>query len=261
MKVEHLFERTRSSHPAGEIAALFKRLAFKHVYIPKWYQMSDEKNIMSFEEWREHKFQHDFGLDVKSTDPQRVSGITEELIELGIAAGEINKLEDKENQRNEMKKWLTPILHKLGWFLFRVGRYTFIDPIKQDVIAVPSKLYHFSLVWNKDSILRKGLLPKRGNYEDDFMYPPRVHVLTKRNEGPMRELAMHVLNHGRDIEDVYHNGLAHPPLAIFEIDTSKLNKGTKFYEDVSVDNGAWTYTHIPPTALKLIKEDEFHEDE
>lgn len=260
MKVEHLFERTRSSQSADVVASLIKRLAFKHEYTRQRYNKSDEKNVMSFEEWQEHKLDRDFDLSKKSSDPERVAADTAALIDLGVTLGKVNKLDDLENQRRGMKKWLNIILKPLGWFVFRIDRSTYMDPIKQQPIPISSKLYHFSLVWNKDSILRKGLLPKRGEYDDDFMYPPRVHVLTKFKEGEMRELAMHVLNHGRSIEDVYHNGLARPPLAIFEIDTAKLNRGTKFYEDASVDNGAWTYTHIPASALKLIHEDEFEED-
>lgn len=252
------------SRPPTEIESLIKRLAYKHVYTRDRYELDvDNKAVMDYDEWQLARFERDFDVNVKDTDPKRVSVDLKGLIEIAIKLNKTRSNYSKQEQISDVKDWVASLVKPLGWFIFRVARtYLVLDPVAQEPIAVPKKLYHFSAVWNKDSILKKGLIPSGGNkYDEDFMYPSRVHVLLAKNIGDIHELAMHIFNHGRSAEDVYHTGMHGVPIVVFEIDVSKLNKGTKFYEDISVKDGAWTYTHIPPQALRVIYEDEYEKDD
>jgi RNA:NAD 2'-phosphotransferase (TPT1/KptA family) len=137
-----------------------------------------------------------------------------------------------------------------------------LDPLKQQPIQVPATIYHVSSLQNKDRILKKGLIPSKGSrYNKDFMYPPRVHVFLDRDFDALKALAIRIFNYGRSTKNVYRAGHDDFPVVIFGIETDKLRPGTKFYEDASVENGAWTYTHIPPEALYVAYEDEDEEED
>lgn len=152
-----------------------------------------------------------------------------------------------------------------GWYVPEVRNSRsyisiFFRPLAYSpIIRLPKFLYHFSALSNKGQILRKGLLPRRGQYGTDFMYPPRVHLLSKYDLGSINELATSIFSHGsgQSIESQYHDGVdgADMPIVVFKIDTARLLRGTKVYRDPSVENGVWTYTHIPPATLSVVYED------
>lgn len=57
-----------------------------------------------------------------------------------------------------------------------------------------------------------------------------------------------------DVMDIYYSGLkGTDTYVVLQIDTSKIKKGTKFYLDQRYGKskkGIWTYSNIPPEAIK-----------
>jgi len=107
---------------------------------------------------------------------------------------------------------------------------------------VPSTIYHLALKKNIPSIRRKGLIPMKGRQHGVSLrgYPDRIYFATS--------LSM--------IQDLYEGFVSRQPdeegeYGVISVDTHKLRKGTKFYEDPELPyrSGLWTYTHIPANAI------------
>ena len=165
------------------------------------------------------------------------------------------------NKKSKITKALNVLLKPLGWFVRKVsktlrGLDVYLSPLTYQPEVLPPYIYHFSAVFNKERILRKGILPRKGRYEQDFMYPPRVHALKEYNLSEIQQLADAIFTHGAGAEDYYNGNVELFPIIVFRIDTAKLRKGTVFYRDPFVKDGLWTYTHIPPNALTVQYEDE-----
>jgi hypothetical protein len=125
-----------------------------------------------------------------------------------------------------------------------------IEPNYGKPAKLPRYVYHVSSAWQKGRILNKGLVPSKGSKES-YLYPPKVFVAAKYDEQYLFDLWTAISNYYTGIEDMYHNGGIQEPMVIFKIDTTKLNKGTRFYPDADAKNALWTYTHIPPAALSV----------
>lgn len=256
MKVHHLFEKTVKSTAPEQVKRQLFNMAIKYLYTQEEYDRSPASKRMPYKEWQIARFEKDFDVTIKDTDPWRIGVNRKGLIELGIKLGKINKLDPDQSQNWDLEEWLGALLKSAGWFLFRIrNKIVLLDPISQQAIEVPDKIYHVTASRNATRILKKGLLPSRGKYDDDFKYPARVHVYLTRDFVGMRELAYSIMNYGVSSEDAYYGADNSELVTIFEIDTTKLNKGTRFYTDISVQDGAWTYSHIPPEALTVVHED------
>lgn len=179
---------------------------------------------------------------------------------------EVTKIEgfDSGDAKAKLVELLAQVIKPLGWFVRRIdfnrylSTYTlYLGPLQYKQLEIKRYLYHFSMIDNKERILRKGLIPKKGSYGTDFMYPARVHLLTKLDMDYIQQLAFTIFTHGTfsGPEDEYYSKKEIPPIVIFKIDTTKLRPNTKFYRDPLVKDGAWTYTHIPPQALSVKYED------
>lgn len=262
MKLQDLHEATSRSAEPTEVEAVLKRWFIKNVFKADYKEVDVDYHFMNLTEWQQHKWDqlrfnsHKLrcGIDLRRAhhflNHENVRGL--------------DRHPEGREWREKIEELFNNLLKPLGWFVFSVSNYSFtFDPIKQDTVNVPAKLYHFSPFWTKDSILKKGLIPKgaNGKYEDDYKYPPRVHLYTKWDRESMSILALHIFNHGMGIETMYHSGFQHTPVVYYEIDTSKLRRGTKFYQDVSVADGVWTYTHIPPEAISVKDEDPVPEED
>jgi hypothetical protein len=129
---------------------------------------------------------------------------------------------------------------KWGWFIRWIQDVTYksfgnivrLEPFFGELLdPVPRYLYHFSGSENRDKILGRGLLPKKGSYWHYNQYPPSVFLTLKPSK------------------DAFGT--------TFIIDTTKLRPGTKFYLDpgwssrYGKETGVFTYTHIPPEAISI----------
>lgn len=246
---------------------LLKTLYLRDLY-KEWPKAPHTGAWVSYNEWRKIKLAlWDFSMHLKQPVPE---------IDLEVPRWEVHDylklgryVDEDEKPLSKLTHSLNELMKGLGWYVRKAFRNSqhyilYLSPVEYAPQAVPKYLYHFSSLPNKERILRKGLLPKIGRYDRDFMYPPRVHCLTELDLTYLRALAFNIFNHGDmpSIETIYHGGAAayEMPLVIFRVDTAKLRKGTKFYKDPSVKNGVWTYTHVPPEALAVEHEDVFSEE-
>lgn len=111
-------------------------------------------------------------------------------------------------------------------------------------VQVGAKVYHWTLSENVGAILRKGLTPRADKKLED--YPPRVYLV--KTIADAEKLKPAFLSFGQDVEDAYRG--AYNDLSLLEIDVSKFK--ANYYDDVN-SNGVWTYSWIPPQAIKVFK--------
>lgn len=190
----------------------------------KSLEIGEYKDI-SFSQWKEFDADSNF----------HTSRITEDSIELSIRKFIIDLI------HGDIEKVLNDISKKYGYYLsyssttsLNFNYFRFRKFYGEILEKIPKKLYHFSHSENEKRILSKGLIPKKGEIKI-FQYPPSVFLAT-------------------DLKAV--KNLLFPdgdPYTIFEIDTNKLKKGTKFFIDPDAPNSIRTFTHIPPQAIKKLK--------
>ena len=154
---------------------------------------------------------------------------------------------------------LNQIVPKYGWFvLTRKNKNTwwFAPNYNELVVNVPKILYHVSPNYNAEKILKKGLFPKVGNKHDEFdeygkrLYKPRIYLTSDLDEAEQLSMAFQ----GDQIYNAQMRNKTHQNYYyVFQIDTTKLLKGTKFYNDpeMNTGNSMWTYSRIPPNAVSL----------
>lgn len=111
-------------------------------------------------------------------------------------------------------------------------------------------LYHLTDANLTATIQKQGLKPEHKRVE--WGYPDRVYVF--RNKRELEE----GLRYNKEAWSEGGRTLTRTRnVVIFQIDTSKLRKGTKFHIDrdwqIGSETGAWyTYTHIPPEAISVL---------
>ena len=136
---------------------------------------------------------------------------------------------------------VTNRIAKYGWFRSRMDQvynspYASVTyaPNYNTEIVVSGNVYHLGPRSMEERILRKGLIPRSdGAKRFGRIYPPRVFVFLS-------------------LQAAENQFFISGDLTLFEIDTSKLRRGTKFFEDTWVTEAAYTYTHIPATALNVV---------
>lgn len=119
------------------------------------------------------------------------------------------------------------------------------DPIYQDSIKDIIKrwrfLYHISPAINKDSILKKGLLPFSKNGK--FDYPPRVHLLKPSlSDSQLRSIA-------RQLYDSDNSPDNNGTYCLFQIDVNKLPDEIDFFFDPRFEKGVYTKQEIPKESI------------
>ncbi len=124
-------------------------------------------------------------------------------------------------------------------------------------VQPPQFLYRFEVTGQEQRILKRGFTPKKGDNEM-WQYPPRVYLFTTYNLSKIREIAFHMINVDMSPEDIYYGDGHSLPITVYQVDTTKLNKGIKFFADLDAqkENAVWTYSNIPPQAISIIHQDE-----
>lgn len=255
-----------------QFAKFLKNLFLKRVFNRENYDSENppvgihyKNGQKSFEDWQNNLF-NDF-VDIREHDEDDpfvsvkfngASWIHKDILEHLIG----RKIEEPDNwHQNDFafEKELDKLVKSTGWeFSGKNNRwYTFSKSgVGKTVSSIPKTLYHFSAYWNKDRILKKGLIPKSVKDRDNFRYSERIFLLKDYKLDSIKELAFYVHNYDND-----HDIPEDIPIVVFAIDTSKLRPGTKFYEDSGHPGAIWTKTHIPAEAIKVKYEDEIPKDE
>jgi hypothetical protein len=253
---------TRKSIKAQQVAELLTGWIKKNILTEKRKKEDVDHHFMSLEEWQDFLLDRlklaEFSDHVafqRAPFEQLMAGVTRKLFGL-----EIWEWQDANTRAEVLERWLNKMFNQHGWFVASRSSKYVLEALKyQEQVTPPPKLYHFSPFYNKDRIVRKGLIPKGTNdgRHSDFKYPPRVFLLKEMDMPMIRELAYHIFNQDIGIEKLYYGGAdMNMPLVIFEINVASCRPGTKFFQDSAEENAVWTYTHIPPAALKIVHEDE-----
>lgn len=138
-----------------------------------------------------------------------------------------------------------------GWYLNRKDYddnssavYVF-EPSHGEKKGTPSTVYHVAPSEITDRISRVGLVPNTPQssksssaFKANRFYPNRVYVATSV------ELASALKQRfERDEKKSY---------VVFKIDTEKLARGTKFYQDSEESDSLYTYSSVPPKAVSRL---------
>ena len=156
-----------------------------------------------------------------------------------------------------IKKDIPQWLERRGWYLKDVksigGFQTYYcETVIGERLQVPHFLYHIGPTHKKKKILNRGLYSQKQSREG-YSHKGRVYLVSK--EG-IDELFMGLQQHDWGTE---RDGTEY---SVFKIDTAKLPKGIKFYRDPDLkDHGYYTYTHIPPQAIKFKEDLEYIEEQ
>lgn len=152
--------------------------------------------------------------------------------------------------RNHMQ-----IVERYGWhLLISDGSKWSIAPNYTTRISneqLPRYVYHLTPHENVEKILKTGLTPKSPRKVDGHVqrtYQPRVYVLL--DPELIDELIMGF--QGSQIGNaMMSGGTVYSAYSVIKIDTLKLPKSVKFFEDLELHGSAWTYNQIPPECLEI----------
>jgi hypothetical protein len=162
-------------------------------------------------------------------------------------------------------EWWVKYMGRRGWFLKnKQGSTLSFESRRGDRVEVPRYLWHTTDVENLKSVERRGLLPGSrsesgdpGDFTLTRRYPDRVYLADSfASVEKIRNLLIErdLQSSGGGIEGWYYGGGEANPYVIFQVDTGKLRRGTKFYKDPDYKEGVYTYTPIPAAALTLTPE-------
>lgn len=178
----------------------------------------------------------------------------------------------------EVVRWLMSNLEQYvsrrGWFILmspqiqdeqfsssrRRWNFVLAPNYNERIIEVPKEVYHVTSIHNVKTILRRGLIPKSGQQKGDSHaarnYNPRIYVTGNMHEAHQLLTAFN--------EDDFHASYmtgrnVQLNQIVLSIDTTKLDKGTKFYVDAEMGNledsqAMWTYSSIPARAISITPE-------
>ena len=182
--------------------------------------------------FKRHENYFDTSVRIRSGDPYKFQLIVR--IDETLVNSERPSIPDKDLMASIME---SHILGKSGWLLVSIsymgGEYR-VTLEASPFSEKPRELYHITHLDNLDSILKKGLIPKRNTGFLLRSNDPRIYLTT-------------------NYEDAMHDLLLRSePIAILKIDMTKFSK-FNVYEDPRMNTPSyWTPTHIPARALEVI---------
>jgi hypothetical protein len=181
------------------------------------------------------------------------------------------------NKKIKFIEWLNNEAYKRGWFISMdpsdknesgeksLERGLWINitfqpnyTLRYDLPRTP--MYHITPFSNVERILKRGLVPKAKKSENRTL-PPKNYVFI--NKDSAEEIAEN-WKISWAINDYYgmpNSDRGAEDFIILEIDPNNLPKGIKFYKDPEFENkyGAiWTYSTIPPGAIKILNIDTYN---
>lgn len=156
---------------------------------------------------------------------------------------------------NQNSQIIVSEMETLGWTKSYITPQTIVnnipivaisfDPLYQPSIKSTVRqwkyLLHLSPSYNKDSILKNGLIPSSKNSQ--FDYPPRLHFL--KPTIPQMEL----YGIGKQICQANTNPLNNGDYCLFRIDLDKVSEDIEFYFDPRYEYGIYTKQTIHSDAI------------
>lgn len=235
------------------LESYLRKLVIKKVLTKERYTKysKEEYGDISYKDWLEFELSPWFTFE--GSEQEIEFGLYDTFF--GVLLG-LSKIKGNESKVISL---FDKLIYKVGWYVSAITYsalrvYLKLRPLYGEIVSVKRYLYHFTTVWNKDSILRKGLIPRQGK-RSYYGYPPRVFLLTKYSKSDLGELRLAVASYGASAEDYYYGNVDIEPIVVFKVDTTKLRKGTKFFKDPDHLTSVWTSTHIPSTALSVVYEE------
>lgn len=154
-------------------------------------------------------------------------------------------------------KLIKDAMSACGWSLstkgfivrnFMIWKAMSFDPMFQEDVSSEArkykKMYHWTPLYNYDSIKNIGLIPKSENLL--FDYPDRIHLI-KGNTPTELKLSL-----GKQLCDANKRLKNKGDYILLEINLSKISKGTGIYYDPRYEWGYYMKTPIEPEAIKAI---------
>ena len=156
---------------------------------------------------------------------------------------------------------ISNISRRYGWILLNyrlLGHYegAFVFQLQPNYgfsrveLGPNDNLYRLGPVSKDSTVLRKGFIPASG-YRGSINYPNRVYMFTDLESA--KEYYVDVLRSMHNIES----------FSVYKIDTAKLPKSVKMYNDTEIpeNKSVWTYSRIPPEAISKVGEIVFGDKE
>lgn len=226
------------------------------MYDRDFYQKREvESEILSFEEWKKFKWK---GMRKKENDNRFQVKFRKIWLKEAL---NLDRIPPRRTYRNKLEEYFNQLISGLGWFVNKVvisgksskGSYVRIqfEKEKTGTVEVPSKLYHVTLKENLDDIMSDGIVPQTGE-KRDFLYPERVFFFTEKNEELFQRFLVNKFSYHMSPQQMTHTNIVVPPVAILEIDTTKLGEDVNFYEDLDMPDAVWVDQVIPPKIIKVV---------
>lgn len=260
-----ILERKIQSVPAATLGQAFRKLFEKAFTEEAFRKDADiDHDQWTFDEWKEHKLEilnHFVSIHKEQVDIDIQTFILTQALVL-----KSNKYDA--NEAKEILEIFKTLASKYGWFINNANihedderlprmlkisfRPNYTERLEKNISG---PLYHMSLLVNKNSILKRGIITRGGGRSSTWQHPSRVYLFTKYDESYIHQLAIAMGSIGFSAEDQYYGRIDKSPIVVFKVDQNKLAKGTKFYNDPDAKNAVWTYSNIPAEALSIVYED------
>lgn len=240
----------------GKLKQRLKKFIFTEMYDEDFYQKKEvESEILSFDEWKKFKWE---GMNKKEGENRFQIKFKKIWLKDGL---NLDRIPPRRKYRDKLEDYFNQLVSDLGWFVSKVvisgksSKSSFVrvqfEKEETNTVNVPSKLYHVTLKDNLDSIMSDGIVPNTGE-KRDFLYPERVFFFTERNEELFQRFLVNKFSYHMTPQQMTHTNIAVPPVAILEIDTTKLAENVNFYEDLDMPNAVWADQTIPSKAVEVV---------
>lgn len=123
------------------------------------------------------------------------------------------------------------------------------DDVTEEIKEKYNVLYHWTPLYNLDSIKENGLVPSNKN--DRFLYPPRTYLMTF--EGNDKQMS----GMGQSICWANNNPNNNGEYALLSINIKELDDNVRFYYDPNSVIGLYTEQTIPNDKIKFVQTVQF----
>lgn len=121
------------------------------------------------------------------------------------------------------------------------------EPLKNNGVSVPYKLYHITQECYVEKILKNGLIQKSGKKLSE--HPERIYFFTKKfDDSTLSMIARQFFIHKNSNDYVDYNNMV-----LLTVDITKEKNSLKFYSDPNAEECVYTYDNIPPELIEKVE--------
>lgn len=117
------------------------------------------------------------------------------------------------------------------------------DDVTDEIIKNNAFLYHWTPIYNLESIMTNGLNPKSEN--ELFSYPPRIYFILSNST------KNHIINLGKMLCTINTNDKNNGEYALLIIDLKNLENNVRFYYDPNREDSVFTTSSIPKERIDI----------